>query len=371
MTSVKDVATVGELDTPVLLIEQDRLETNLRRMARSAAAYGVALRPHAKTHKSVWLAHRQRDHGASGVTVAKLGEAEALVAGGIDDIFVCYPIVGAQKMQRLIDLVSCARIIVAVDRTDAVGDLVDVARRAGTVLDVVIEVDTGLDRAGVALGEPLKRIAETVRRSDDVLRLLGICTHEGYAYSLADPAERASVVRERLASFVAAGQELGAETISNGATPSVLQTMDLPGLTEARPGNYVFYDAMQVGLGVASVEDCALSVLTTVVENRSPVRAIVDAGSKAFSSDTGVHDIAVVSGHGLVLARDDISVVALSEEHGWLALDPTGDGVRVGDRLRIIPNHACATVANFDEAYVVDGERIVERIEVSARGAFS
>lgn len=370
MTPARTPETLDELDTPALVIEQSLLEANLARMARAAATHGVVLRPHAKTHKSVWLANRQHDHGAQGVTVAKLGEAEALVAGGIDDVFVCYPIIGAHKTRRLIDLAQRAHIVVAVDRFEAVSELAEAARRTGLVLDAIVEVDTGLDRAGVALGDPLKRLAEAVR-DNEALRLLGISTHEGYAYSLADPAERALVVRERLTTFIAAGQELGVETISSGATPSMLQTIDLPGLTEARPGNYVFYDAMQVGLGVVAVEDCALSVLTTVVEDRSPTRAIADAGSKALSSDTGVHDVTVVSGHGLVQGRNDVRVAALSEEHGWLALDPDGDGVNVGDRLRIIPNHACATVANFDEAFLVDRERVVERIEVSARGAFS
>lgn len=369
MTQAHDVTTVHELDTPALLIERDRLEANLARMARATAAHGVALRPHAKTHKSVWIARRQRDHGARGLTVAKLGEAEALVDGGVDDIFVCYPIVGARKVQRLMSLARRARIIAAVDRDAAVSELAIAARQAGLVLDVVVEVDTGLDRAGVAIGEPLERIAEAVRRSE-TLRLRGISTHEGYAYALTDPAERERVVRARLSEFIAAGRALGVETISSGATPSALQTVDLPGLTEIRPGNYVFYDAMQVGLGVVDVRDCALTVLTTVVEDRSPTRAIVDAGSKALSSDTGVHDIPVVSGYGLVLGREEVHVVALSEEHGWLGIDAGGGRVGVGDRLRIVPNHACATVANFDEAYVVDGDRIVERIEVSARGAF-
>ncbi len=239
---------------------------------------------------------------------------------------------------------------------------------AGITLDVMIEVDTGLDRAGVELGAPLERIAAAVRRRP-ALRLRGICTHEGYAYAIPDPAERERVVRRRLAELVAAGEALGVETISSGATPSVLQTIDVPGITEVRPGNYVFYDAMQVGLGAAAIEDCALSVLTAVVEVRASGRAIVDAGSKALSSDAGVHGVKVVDGYGVVEGRDDIKVVGLSEEHGWLTLDRR-DGVAIGERLRIVPNHACASMANFDYAYVVDGQHVVERIEVSARGAF-
>ncbi len=368
MKCASAAAAVDEIDTPALVIERTRLEANLARMAAAAAAHGLALRPHAKTHKSVWIARRQRAHGARGHTVAKLGEAEALVAGGLDDIFVCYPIVGAQKVSRLLALARRARMIAAVDHEDAVETLAVAARDAGITLDVMIEVDTGLDRAGVELGAPLERMAAAVR-GRPALRLRGICTHEGYAYSMPDPAERARVVRQRLAEFVAAGAALGVETISSGATPSVLQTIDLPGITEVRPGNYVFYDAMQVGLGAAAIEDCALSVLTTVVEVRASGRATVDAGSKALSSDAGVHGVKVVDGYGIVEGREDISVIGLSEEHGCLALDRR-DAVSIGDRLRIIPNHACASMANFDSAYVVDGAQVVERIEVSARGAF-
>jgi D-serine deaminase-like pyridoxal phosphate-dependent protein len=360
--------TLDRIDTPAALVDRDRLEANLQRMAAAAARHGVRLRPHAKTHKSVWIAKRQRELGAVGHTVAKLDEAESLIRGGLDDVFVCYPLVGERKLARLFDLARRARVVAAVDRPEAVDTLAGAARDHGVELDVMIEVDTGLDRAGVALGAPLERLAAAVRARPP-LHLVGIATHEGYAYSLPDPQERERVVRARLAELAAAGEALGVDTVSTGATPSALQTMDVPGITEARPGNYVFYDAMQVGLGSAGIDDCALTVLTTVVERRSATRAIVDAGSKALSSDAGVHGLTLLSGYGIVAGRDDISVSALSEEHGWLELDGTGPGVAVGDRLRIVPNHACATMANFREGHVVSGDRVVEQIEVSASGA--
>jgi D-serine deaminase-like pyridoxal phosphate-dependent protein len=361
-------ATLEEVDTPALVIDLARLDANLARMAEAADRHGVRLRPHAKTHKSVWIARRQRELGAVGHTVAKLDEAEALIDGGLDDVFVCYSLVGGHKLERLLELAGRARVIAAVDHIDAVDQLAAAARDHGVALDVVIEVDTGLDRAGVSLGPPLERLVASVRDAES-LRLAGISTHEGYAYSLPDPEERERTVRARLEELAAAGAALEVETVSTGATPSVLQTIDVPGITEVRPGNYVFYDLMQVGLGSASIEDCALTVLTTVVERRSGSRAIVDAGSKALSSDAGVHGLTLLSGYGAALGRDDVRVAALSEEHGWLELDAAGPGVAIGDRLRILPNHACATTANFREAYVVEGERVVERIEVSASGA--
>ncbi len=364
----ESVSVLDRIDTPAALIEHDRLEANLARMAGAATRHGVQLRPHAKTHKSVWIARRQRELGAIGHTVAKLDEAEALVDGGLDDVFVCYPLVGERKLERLFELARRASIVAAVDRPEAVATLANAALERGMKLDVMIEVDTGLDRAGVALGAPLQRLVAAVRRRSP-LRLVGIATHEGYAYSLPDPEERERVVRARLEELAAAGAELDVGTVSTGATPSVLQTMDVPGVTEARPGNYVFYDRMQVSLGSAGIDDCALTVLTTVVERRSATRVIVDAGSKALSSDAGVHGLTLLSGYGTALGRDDISVAALSEEHGWLALDGTGTELAVGDRLRIVPNHACATMANFREAHVVAGDRIVQSIEVSASGA--
>jgi D-serine deaminase-like pyridoxal phosphate-dependent protein len=362
------VSTVDQVDTPAALIERGRLEANLTRMQQAAAANGVSLRPHAKTHKAVQIARRQRELGAVGHTVAKLDEAEALVAGGLDDVFVCYPIVGEHKLERLFDLAGRARILAAVDSHLGVETLDAAARERNTGLEVVIEVDTGLDRAGVPVGPSLKELAAAVRQRSS-LRLAGIATHEGYAYSLPDPVVRERTVRARLEELASAGKALGVPTVSSGATPSVLQTIDVPGITEVRPGNYVFYDAMQVALGSATIDDCALTVLTTVVEVRSATRAIVDAGSKALSSDAGVHGLKLLSGYGSVLDRDDMKVGALSEEHGWLELDEAGPGVSVGDLLRIVPNHACATMANFSEAHLVDGEQVVESIAVSANGA--
>ncbi|MBA3735869.1 MAG: alanine racemase [Actinobacteria bacterium] len=359
-----------ELDTPLALIEHPTLLRNIGRVAQAARTRGLAVRPHAKAHKSVDLARLQLEHGATGITVAKLSEAEALAAGGIDDLFVCYPLVERTRVERLIALSRRARISTIVESEPQARLLAEAATAAGVELDVTIDVDTGLGRVGVALGPPLEALVHLVERLDG-LRLRGLSTHEGFVYGIADPALRRARLTESLSAFVLAGQALSLETISAGATPTIFESMEVSGLTEVRPGNYVFYDAIQVALGAASLEDCAFSVLATVVSVRSGSSAIIDAGSKALSADAGVHGLALLSGYGIVLGRPDVSVIGLSEEHGWLSLDPQGDGVQVGDQLRIIPNHACATVANFDRAYLWEGESVIQEIPISARGAFS
>lgn len=359
-----------ELDTPVALIEQPTMLRNIERVAQVARARGLAVRPHAKAHKSVELARLQLEHGATGITVAKLSEAEALAAGDIGDLFVCYPLVVRTRVERLIALARRARISTIVESEPQARLLAEAATAARVDLDVTIDVDTGLGRIGVALGPPLEALAQLVQRLGG-LRLSGLSTHEGFVYGIADPVLRRARLTESLSAFVQAGQSLNLETISAGATPTIFESMEVPGLTEVRPGNYIFNDAIQVALGAASLEDCAFSVLTTVVSVRSTSSAIIDAGSKALSADAGVHGLSLLSGYGIVLERPDVRVVGLSEEHGWLGLDPQGNGVQVGDQLRIIPNHACATVANFDRAYLWESERVIREIPISARGAFS
>jgi D-serine deaminase-like pyridoxal phosphate-dependent protein len=361
---------MSELATPVALIDEPTLLRNVRRVADAARARGIVVRPHAKTHKSVELALLQLAHGAAGITVAKLSEAEALAAGGIDDLFVCYPLVERTKIERLKALAGRVRISTIVESEPQARQLAEAARTAGIELEVTVDVDTGLGRVGVALGPALEALVRLVQRLDG-LRLRGLSTHEGFVYGIADPVERRARLVESLSAFVEAGRSLNLATISAGATPTLFESMEIAGLTEVRPGNYVFYDAMQVALGAAALEDCALSVLATVVSVRSSSRAIIDAGSKVLSADSGVHGLSLLSGYGIVLERPDIQVTGLSEEHGWLSLDPSGPGVRVGERLRIIPNHACAAMANFDCAYLCKNESTLREIAITARGAFS
>jgi D-serine deaminase-like pyridoxal phosphate-dependent protein len=361
--------TVDELVTPAAVVDRPTLEANIGRLAGAAADRGRAVRPHVKTHKCLAIARLQADRGAAGFTTATLDEAELLVDGGLHDVLVCHPLRDDAKRDRLLGLVAKApRAATIVEDGDGARALAGAAAAAGRELDVRIKVDTGLGRIGVQPGEPFARLVELVR-SLAPLRLTGAVTHEGYAYRIADRAERARVVGDRLAAFAAECRELGLDTVSTGATPALYDTLDVAGITEVRPGNYAVFDAMQVGLGAARVQDCAMTVVTTVVSVRpGGRRAIVDAGSKALSTDTGVHGHRTTSGHGIVLGRPGVTVAGLSEEHGWLELDDDAEPLRPGDRLAIVPVHACAAIACFAQLQIAEDDVILASEPVAARG---
>lgn len=361
--------TVEDLVTPAAVVDRPTLDRNVTRLAAAAADRGLAVRPHIKTHKCLAVARLQADRDAVGFTTATLDEARMLVDGGFDDVLVCHPLRDEAKRDRLLGLVAKApRTATIVEDGDGARALAATAAAAGRELDVRIKVDTGLGRIGVQPGEAFARLVELVRTLAP-LRLTGAVTHEGYAYRIADRAERARVVGDRLGAFAAECRELGLDAVSIGATPALYDTLDVPGITELRPGNYAVLDAMQVGLGAARVEDCAMTVLTTVVSVRpGGRRAIVDAGSKALSTDTGVHGQRTTTGHGIVLGHPGITVAGLSEEHGWLELDDDAAPLRTGDRLAIVPVHACAAIACFAELQIVEGGVLLASEPVGARG---
>jgi D-serine deaminase-like pyridoxal phosphate-dependent protein len=350
-------------ETPYVRVDPAALDRNVSEMAAACAEHGVALRPHIKSHKCATIARRQVAHGAVGLTCAKLSEAEVLARHGFDDLFVCYPLVGAERLRRLRDLARTVRLRTIVDSPEGAHGLS--AAMDGESLDVLIKLDVGMHRAGVP-PEAAPELADLVARLPG-LRLRGVCIHEGSVYGEPDPTARAALAREQVGALVATAEGLRRDgheidVVSAGATPAWRTSVAVPGVTELRPGNYVFYDAMQVALGVVGLDRCALSVITTVVSHAAPDRALVDAGSKVLTLDRGAHGGALLDGYGVVVDRPGIRVASLSEEHGWLRLDPS-ERVAVGDRLEIVPNHACPVVANFD-ALVADDERWA----VEARG---
>jgi len=364
------VSALAEIETPALLLDADRLEANLTRMADLCREHGRALRPHAKSHKTAEIAARQRALGAVGVTVAKLDEAQILVEAGCEDVFVCYPLVGAGKLRRLLALAERARVSTIVDDRDAAAALGRAARAAGTEIEVLVKLDLGMHRVGVP--EPEAEPFAMAVAGIDGLRLRGVCIHEGETYGEPDPARRRALARERVERLVEIAERLrraGLEVdrVSAGATPSTFETIDIDGVTEVRPGNYVFFDAIGVALGVVTEDECALTVLTTVASHAAPERAIVDAGAKALSLDRGAHGLGIVDGFGLVRGRPGVRLASLSEEHGWLELDP-GAGLAIGDRLEVIPNHACPVVANFESLTLTRAGAPLETWRIATRG---
>ncbi len=383
--------TIDELPTPCLIVDRGRLERNLASMQEKATANSVALRPHVKTHKSVALARKQLDQGAVGITVAKVGEAERFVAAGFDDVRIAYPVIGTDKWERVRDLQNRARISFCVDTFEGAQAASGFFDGSGAKAEILLEVNSGHNRCGVSPADP--RSVDLARRVAELpgLHLAGILTHAGQSYH--GPAENESAEdslrrvscheRDTMLQFAArladAGiAERGAFEISIGSTPSMryFENIDLDGfrITEIRPGNYVFHDAIQVGLGVADLEQCALTALTTVVSRHRTDgrdRLFVDAGKKVLTSDTGAR----TSGFGVLLYNPrtmeplpHASITGLSEEHGWIEVGG-GSTLSVGDRVRIVPNHACVAVNTQDLLYVVDGDEVVDTWPVDARGA--
>ena len=381
-----------DLDTPALLIERRRLDANLGRMQATADAQGVALRPHLKTHKSVEIARLQRARGARGVTVAKPEEAEAFAAAGFEDFRLAYCVVGEAKWARLYRLMERgARVSFCVDTREGAHLASAFFAEHCAVADVLIEVDTGHGRCGIEWDSPhAAELAETVHTLPG-LRLAGLLTHGGQGYfgPTDGETEHDALVRtmreERdrildLAARLHGAGALDADTeISVGSTPT-MSVFENAGrgpfrVTEIRPGNYVFHDAEQVALGSASLADCALTVYATVVSKQSDERGgsllFLDAGKKVFTSDTGYG----TRGYGVLLYNPErmkhlphADLFALSEEHGWVRV-PGASTLDVGDRVRVVPNHACVVVNTQAELFVVDGEEVVDTWAVDARGA--
>lgn len=357
---------LSDLSTPSVLVDLGVLERNVERMAERARQAGVRLRPHAKTHKIVAIGRRQLAAGAGGLSVAKTSEAEVFADAGFDDLFVAYPVVGQDKGRRLLHLADRIRLAVGCDSVEGARTLAEPFASAGRVLDVMLKVDVGYHRVGV---EPDRAVAVASQVAElPGLRLRGIFTHAGHAYAEETPEGVATVGAHegRTLALVAEGLRaagLPAGEVSVGSTPTARHAMSVTGVTECRPGNYVFHDASQVALGTCRLEDCAMTVLATVVSVPGPGRAVVDAGSKTLSSDLlRPHP----NGHGQILGRQS-RLQKLSEEHGVITVEP-GDLFRVGERVRILPNHACVVTNLHDRIWGVRGDEVEDELPVAARG---
>lgn len=339
------------IDTPLLLLDLDVLERNLRDMQDLATSAGVALRPHWKTHKCAEIARRQIEFGAVGGTVAKTSEAEAFLAARFDDVLVATPVIEPEKIRRLLAARHAARLTVLIESAEGLRQWA--AAGAAAVgeglppVQAMLEVDTGMHRTGVAPGEEAVPLARAIDEMEGV-RLRGVMTHAGHAYGASSPEEIARIGREEGEQLVKTAEAIRAaglrcDVVSVGSTPTAPHAARVKGVTEIRPGNYAFHDGIQVALGVATEEQCALTVLATVTARPAPDRVILDAGAKTLSTDRGAIGVA---GFGRILGTGDV-VTRLSEEHGIVAVDPSAP-YRIGDRVRVVPNHTCVTTNLHD-----------------------
>jgi len=367
--------SLRDLQTPLVVIDAPTMQRNLARMAESAAAGGKRVRPHAKTHKSVWIARRQLDAGAVGLCCAKPGEAEIFAAAGVDDLRVAYPL-SPTYASRVLALMDRCRFSTIVDSLEVARGWSDVMVAAGRQLEVLVKVDSGLHRCGI---DPLQHDAvgfvEQVSRLPG-LSLQGLLSHPGHSYGATSRSEIEGIARDERALLVELADSVrvrGVEVreISVGSTPTALISASLDGITELRPGNYVFHDRTQVGLGVARWSDCALRVHASVVSMPAADRLILDAGSKVLSSDGG-RGFGETPGYGAVLNErgspdPSLLIERLSEEHAVVRLSGPSS-LRIGDRVTIVPNHACV-VANLTNTYLLaDGEQVLECLPVDTRG---
>lgn len=361
---------ISELDTPALIVDIDKLKFNIRDMADFAAANGIQLRPHAKTHKTPQIGKLQLEAGAAGLTVAKLSEAEVFIDAGCDEILVAYPLVGPAKHRRLIELCQRARITTVVDHPDIAAALSRTMSANGLELPVMVEVDTGLNRCGVLPLEPARELAQHVARLPG-LRFAGLLTHEGHAQLAGAPEEVRStglsagrMMAETAELIGKSGLEVPIISVGLTATAKITATVD--GVTETRPGIYVFYDRSEMLHQVVTPDRCAARVLATVATRPTADRIILDAGTKALTSDrAGVAP--PVAGHGYVIDHPDWEIASLSEEHGATTM-PADDPVGIGERVQIIPNHICPVINLFDSMTVIRGENVIDEWVVAARG---
>ena len=359
--------TLDELETPCVIVDLDVLERNVARMAERARAAGVRLRPHVKTHKTVEIARRQVEAGAAGLTVSKASEAEPFAEAGFDDLFLAYPIVGLGKPERLLALSErVPRLAVGVDSVDGARALSTAFRGASRALDVLLKVDVGFRRVGVLPGDA----PSVARQLADLpgLRVRGLFTHAGQGYRAESPEGVARAGHDEGRTLAEAAEAVRAagvpvEEVSVGSTPTAPHAMRQRGVTECRPGNYVFHDASAVSLEVCRLEDCAMTVLATVVSVPAPDRAVLDAGSKTLTTDPLRPK---PDGHGWILGRKS-RLTRLSEEHG--VIDTVGgERFRVGERVRVLPNHSCVVSNLHDVLLGVRGDRVVSEMRVVARG---
>ena len=375
--------TVNELATPAVLIDRAKALHNIDRMQAAADARGIRLRPHSKTHKSPIVASWQIARGAVGICCAKLGEAEVFADAGIADIRLPYPInpVNAHRVVRLLDR---TRLSFIVDHPVVARQWSDAMVQAGRTVDVLVKIDVGFHRCGIDpdTRETLKVILEMAALPG--LSFRGLLSHAGQTYHAASEDEMRRIAEAEARTLQDLVQRcrvagLPVHEVSAGATPPARYSLQQDGFTEYRPGNYVYFDRTQVALGAATVDDCALTVLATVVSKPAKNRIILDSGSKTLTND-GARGFAPAPGYGLVLCREsgdgsreswvpnaDLLVERLSEEHATVkALNGSTD-LEPGDRVRVLPNHSCQVSNMVDQAWLCEGNGVAP-LPIAARG---
>lgn len=355
-----------DLETPIPVVDLDIMERNLDRMAAYTEKHGLNLRPHSKTHKSPWIANEQIQRGAVGVTCATPREAEAMSAVS-NDILLGFPALGS-KARRIASISNEVDVTVSLDSEIALMDLAEAARRADRSIGVYVELDLGMHRVGIASAEQAAGLAMLVTQTRP-LEYAGIAFYPGHIReSVGDQGPSLEMLSTRLEEALDVMDTFGVRhpVVSGGSTPTVWRSHHIRGMTEIRPGTYVFNDRTTAIIGACDWADCALTVLATVVSTAVNGQAVIDAGTKSL----GREPIRGVAGEGFgsLLEHPEVTVRGMSEEHGILELKDSDWKPEVGERVRVIPNHVCIVVHLFDELVGVRGMNIDKRWPVTARG---
>jgi D-serine deaminase-like pyridoxal phosphate-dependent protein len=372
--------TLNELATPAVLIDRSRALNNIQRMQDAANRRGIRMRPHAKTHKSPTIAGWQIERGAIGICCAKLGEAEVFADAGVTDIRLPYPLNPANA-SRVVALLDRTRLSFIVDHLEVTRAWSEAMVAAGRFVHVLVKIDVGFHRCGIPPARPgalqfLRHVAHLPG-----LAFQGVLAHAGHGYHAAseEELEKIAIDEARVLSEIACDARqagIPIQEVSAGATPTARYSLQQNGLTEYRCGNYVFYDRTQVGLGAATFDDCALSVLARVVSKPAADRLILDCGSKTLSSD-GARGFSPMPGHGAIFRElamnpgqqpdTDLIIERLSEEHATVRVASGSSSLEPGNCVRVLPNHACVVTNLVDQLWLVDNDK-VEPLPVSARG---
>jgi D-serine deaminase-like pyridoxal phosphate-dependent protein len=344
---------VDELETPVPVVDMDRMQANISRLQEYLVQHQIANRPHIKTHKIPAIARMQMDAGAVGITCQKVSEAEVMADAGLTDIFIPYNILGDNKLRRLMTLAGRATVSVTADSSVVVRGLSKAAQESGLTLAVLVECDTGAHRCGVQSPQEAAELARLIAGLPN-LQFGGLMTYPTNEHLDAFVRETRELLKE---------EGLRIERVSGGGTPCMWQAHTHPELTEHRAGIYVYGDRLTLRSGAVSLDDCAIKVHTTVVSRPAPERGILDAGSKSLSSD--LHGL---DGYGYICEYPEANIYALSEEHGHVDFSACPRKPEIGERLTVIPNHCCTVTSLFDEVVGVRGDKVEVTWQVAARG---
>lgn len=344
---------ISELDTPVAIIDLDRLEANIARLQQYLNSHQILNRPHIKTHKIPHIAHMQLQAGAAGITCQKLGEAEIMTQAGIHDIFIPYNLMGDKKLARLASLMQVAEISVTADSEYTVRGLAQAAQQAGRELTVLVEFDTGSGRCGVQNPQQAVDLAWIIADIPS-LKFGGLMTY---------PANQNTAPFIQATKTLLEKRGIAVERVSLGGTPKMWEAHIYTGVTEYRAGTYVYGDRATLKASAMTVDQCAMQIISTIISRPTTERGILDAGSKTLSSD-----LMGLTGHGLILEYPEAQIYQLSEEHGHVDFSACVTKPTIGERVTIIPNHCCVVSNLFNQMVGVRNEQVEAVWDVVARG---